>query len=311
MQLVDMETSNGIFTWNNKRGGPTQVASKLDKFMVSKELLLKGSNITAFILPFGGSDHWPVQLEASLFGKPRNTPFRFENAWLTHSDFLTNIKKWCKEELHLQGTNMFLLHYRLKHIKGKLKEWSKKEFGNIFKAKGDVEKKLKEINHILMIEGYTDERKEMETSLQQEWDNRCLQEEIFWRQKSRVQWIKEGERNTKFFHRSTIAHRNNNRIVKLIDQHGIERNTHEEMEKVLLQHFQKIDEETSEDRYQFTKIFTRHIPKLVTREDNFNLNRLVTEEEIEEAVKEIQNGKAPGSDGFNVDFFKACWRIVK
>lgn len=116
---------------------------------------------------------------------------------------------------------MFLLHCRLKHIKGGLKECNKKEFGNIFKAKGDVEKKLMEINQILITKGYTNERKEMAESLQQEWDNRCLQEEIFWRQKSRVQGIKEWERNTKFFHRSTIAHRNNNRIVKLTDQQGI------------------------------------------------------------------------------------------
>jgi len=47
IKLVDMETSNGIFTWNNKRGDPTQVASKLDKFMVSEELLLSGSSIAA------------------------------------------------------------------------------------------------------------------------------------------------------------------------------------------------------------------------------------------------------------------------
>lgn len=25
----------------------------------------------------------------------------------------------------------------------------------------------------------------------------------------------------------------------------------------------------------------------------------------------MQNGKTPGLDGFNVDFFKACWNIVK
>ena len=74
---------------------------------------------------------------------------------------------------------MFLLHSRLKHIKGRLKEWNKKEFGNLFKVKGDVEKKLKEINQILITEGYTNERKEMAKSLQQEWDNRCLQEQIF------------------------------------------------------------------------------------------------------------------------------------
>ena len=93
MKLVDMETSNGIFTWNNKRGGPTQVASKLDRFIISEELLLMGSSLNALILPFGGSNHWPIQLEASLFGKPKNSPFRFENAWLTHSNFLTNIEK--------------------------------------------------------------------------------------------------------------------------------------------------------------------------------------------------------------------------
>eukprot|EP00253_Pinus_taeda_P022907 PITA_22907 len=94
MKLVDMETSNGIFTWNNKRGGSTQVASKLDRFIISEELLLMGSSLTVFILPFGGLDHWPIQLEASLCGKPRNISFRFENAWLTHSYFLTNIEKW-------------------------------------------------------------------------------------------------------------------------------------------------------------------------------------------------------------------------
>lgn len=60
---------------------------------------------------------------------------------------------------------MFLLHCRLKHIKGGLKERNKKEFGNIFKVEGDVEKKLKEINHTLITEGYTDERKEMAESL--------------------------------------------------------------------------------------------------------------------------------------------------
>ena len=56
---------------------------------------------------------------------------------------------------------------------------------------------------------------------------------------------------------------------------------------------------------------TKHIPKLVTREDNFNLVRTVTEEEVSDFIKEIQNGKATGLDVFNVNFFKACWHIVK
>eukprot|EP00253_Pinus_taeda_P006840 PITA_06840 len=35
------------------------------------------------------------------------------------------------------------------------------------------------------------------------------------------------------------------------------------------------------------------------------------EEEVNEVIKEMHNGKAPGPYGFNIDFFKACCEIVK
>jgi len=37
----------------------------------------------------------------------------------------------------------------------------------------------------------------------------------------------------------------------------------------------------------------------------------VSKEEVSEVINEMQNGKALGPDCFNVDFFKACWKIVK
>jgi len=84
------------------------------------------------ILPFGGSDHWPVQFEVSFIGTPRNRPFRFENIWLTHLNFINNIEKWWTEDMQVQDTKMFLLHKILKHIKNRLKDWNKNEFGNNF-----------------------------------------------------------------------------------------------------------------------------------------------------------------------------------
>lgn len=67
MGLVDTETTNGTFTWNNKRGGVSQVESKLDRFIISEDLILRRIAISVSILPFGGLDHQPVQLEASLW----------------------------------------------------------------------------------------------------------------------------------------------------------------------------------------------------------------------------------------------------
>eukprot|EP00253_Pinus_taeda_P007867 PITA_07867 len=212
MKLVDIDMRNGLFTWNNKRGGESQVALKLDRFIILEDIMLTNKEMIVRIIPFGGSDHWPIQLEVQGIGTPKKRPLRFENSWLTHPDFISNIPKWWKEELHIQGTSMFQLHKRLKHIKLRLKDWNKNEFGNIFIAKKVVEDKM---------------------------------------------W------------------------------------------------------ETILDREHFIRDLTGYIPRLVTREDNFNLNRLVIEEEVSEVIKEMQNGKAPSPDGFNVDFFKSCWNIVK
>jgi hypothetical protein len=56
---------------------------------------------------------------------------------------------------------------------------------------------------------------------------------------------------------------------------------------------------------------TQHIPHLVIEEQNKNLNKPIAEEEIDQVIQEIPNGKAPGPDGFTVDFFKAYWEEVK
>ena len=39
-------------------------------------------------------------------------------------------------------------------------------------------------------------------------------------QKSKTQWIQDGDRNTKFYHTKTIAHRKKNRIKMLRDHKG-------------------------------------------------------------------------------------------
>eukprot|EP00253_Pinus_taeda_P010158 PITA_10158 len=102
-----------------------------------------------------------------------------------------------------------------------------------------------------------------------------------------------------------------NRISTIKNEDGEFQNTHKDIEVVFVQHFRNITQENNLDRDQSIRGITRRIPKLVTRQENFNLNRSVTGEEVSEVLKDMQNGKAPGLDGFNVDFFNSCWHIVK
>jgi len=57
LRLVDIPTINGIFTWNNRRGGRNQIASRLDRFLVSETIMNRDVFIEAKIMPSLGSHH--------------------------------------------------------------------------------------------------------------------------------------------------------------------------------------------------------------------------------------------------------------
>ena len=66
----------------------------------------------------------------------------------------------------------------------------------------------------------TEERKHKEQYLLLQLNKHCNQEKILRKQKSKVKWLQEGDRNTTFFHKSTIQHRMNNHISKLKTEAG-------------------------------------------------------------------------------------------
>jgi hypothetical protein len=79
----------------------------------------------------------------------------------------------------------------------------------------------------------------------------------------------------------------------------------------MVNHFHGIAQEPNQDRTEAIQMITQHIPRLVTNEQNINLNKPIAKEEIGQVVQEMPNGKAPGSDGFTMEFFKVCWEVVK
>ena len=50
---------------------------------------------------------------------------------------------------------------------------------------------------------------------------------------------------------------------------------------------------------------------MVIEEHNANLCKPISKEEVDQVIQEMPNGKAPGPNGFTVEFFKACWDVVK
>lgn len=116
---------------------------------------------------------------------------------------------------------MHTLQLKLKEMKTKIKKWNKEEFGNILEEKQRLEKAMEDIQQRIILEGRDDEKSEEEGRLISQLKERRKQEEILWRQKSRIKWLMEGERNTKFFHQAMIQHRHKNRIFSIKNAEGV------------------------------------------------------------------------------------------
>ena len=89
----------------------------------------------------------------------------------------------------------------------------------------------------IMEEGNNEDIKNKEKYLLIQLNKRCEQEEIFWRKKYRVGWLKQGEKNMTFFHHSIIQHKMKNKIIKLHSEDKAILEEHEEMIEELTRYF--------------------------------------------------------------------------
>ena len=143
---------------------------------------------------------------------------------------------------------------------------------------------MAELQQRIIQEGRTEILVTQEPSLLKQLDERRQQEEILWKQKSRIRWVKEGERNTKFFHRSTIQKRMHNKISLLQSQNGERLEEHQDIEKDLLAHFKSVLQESHANRQPAITKVLQHIPKLLKEDHNQMLLRPVSLQEVEKAV---------------------------
>ncbi|XP_075092532.1 uncharacterized protein LOC142172752 [Nicotiana tabacum] len=245
MGLVDLQLLGGKFTW--KKGTNFNSAARLDRFLVSEEWDEGFRNIKQSILHRVTSDHSPVMIQCGNW-EPVKFFFKFENWWLLTEGFKNRIKTWW-ESFSCTGRPDYILAFKLKALKEKLKEWSKTIQGNLKIQKQHILDQLAEIEDIQELRSLNEEETHKKTSLLLEFEENARKEEIAWRQRSRALWLKEGDRNTKFFHRTANAHKRYNNIDKLqVNGETVENS--EDITRKIISFYQKLYTEAEEWRPQ-------------------------------------------------------------
>nr|GEW14517.1 hypothetical protein [Tanacetum cinerariifolium] len=243
--LEEVPLGGSSFMWCHKSA--TKM-SKLDRFLISKNLLITCPNISATTLDRYLSDHRPILLRE------------------TQSDYGNNTKRAIK----------------------KYKEELEALDAAIDKGNGSdeiVNKKMEVINSMHHI----DKIQAMDMA-----------------QKAKIKWSIEGDENSRFFHR-VLNKKRSQLNIRGIMVDGVWTEKPSTVKHEFLQHFRRRFDKPTVSRAYVNMSY----PKSITSDQQMDLERDVSKEELKRAVWDCGTDKSPGPDGFTFGFYLHFWSTIE
>ena len=134
--------------------------------------------------------------------------------WLKEEGFKDLLRSWWMG-FQSRGTFSFTLSEKLKALKASLKIWNREVFGNVTARKDSALKEMMFWDSIERDRVLYAEEQNLKKQALEEYKKLVIMEETSWRQKSRELWLREGDRNTGYFHKMANAHKRVNSLVKI------------------------------------------------------------------------------------------------
>ncbi|XP_031402735.1 uncharacterized protein LOC116212324 [Punica granatum] len=298
--LMDLESSGPRFTWH----GPVQIGyervfERLDRAVCNVEWRTTFTDCSVRVLPRLKSDHHPLLLDTTGFrgSHQGRRPFRYMAAWHLHKDF----PRFVRETWH----NVTDLPGGLTYCREQLQIWNRNMFGSINRRKEKLMARLLGIQSKLQ-RGTNPFLSRLKAKLSAELEEVLSQEEIMWYQKSRSEWVKLGERNTKYFHAKAVQKRRRIRVEILRNDEGEWINDEAMLKCMTLRHFQRLYVASNDIR---PTTLLNGFPA-VLHDKLQHLDRAITPEEVYRALFDMDPFKAPGPDGFQAVFFQKNWSVI-
>ena len=298
---IDLGFSGARFTWCNKRWGHGCIRERLDRAIVNMQWRTEFPRAAVFHLGAVNSDHCPLIIDTNPADVRCPRPFRFEAMWANDPRCLVVINEAWKR--NFVGNDGLKLYKKQFYATMDLRRWNKEVFGHVQSRITELTWSLERIQHEEPTEANVTEEVRLLDSLNI-WLRR---NETMWRQKSRETWLKVGDRNSKFFHISSVVRRRKNSIDAIRGDDGVWILKNAEIKEVIVGKFTEL---FTEEDICYPSELEDLIPSVITNNENSSLCQIPTPIEIKKVLFGMQSLKSPGPDGFPPLFYKKYWEVV-
>jgi len=278
--------------------------SRIDRFLLSENWSLTWPNCFQMASARGLSDHCPLVLtiDDDNWG-PR--PLRMLKCWENFPGYHNFVcEKW--NSFQVDGWGGYVLKEKFKLIKLALQEWHQNHSQNLpakilslkdkilaLDLKGESEALLEE--EVEDLHGFTEEM----FSLSRMNSSICCQQ-------SRLQWLREVDANSKFFHGIMSSRKRKNSILFFL-VNGVLVEGVNNVRSAVFSHFSSHFRARSVVRPSMESVCFRTL----SHREGAGLIKPSSVDEVKAAVWDCDNFKCPGPDGIFFGFIKDFWDILK
>jgi hypothetical protein len=269
------------------------VKVRLDRALADEKFLDHFGASSVTHIQLAESDHCALLIKIGGYVPPGpgegRYQFKYENMWRRDPSYFQLVNSsWVST-----GQNMQDIGNALENIQMALRNWSYNSFGSVRGELKWLRARLEKIRGRSLYSGPTREERDVLKRMSE----LLAREEVMMRQRSRVQWLKDGDRNTSFFQAKCKQRKRQNFIQSLRGEDGVIFHEQKEIQLMGMNYFSTLF--TAQEDLQPDEV-AQHVP----RKMNKTLCSPFMENEVEQALFMMKPNKSPGPDGFTTGFFK-------